>query len=271
MPDIQFTSLAYRPTEAEHQYGDRVHLIANPFLQSHLVKLCAHNTQQPAVNQLVNVLYKELLHWVVNSLFPRTRVKVATRMIEFTERAIYDGEVIDRETKAVTVNIARAGSLPSQICFDALNMVLEPTGVRQDHISMARTTDDNERITGAAIGASKIGGSVEEKFVLFPDPMGATGSSMSAAVSTYKNTVEGKSRGFVGMHLIVTPEYLKRVLDDHPDLHVFALRLDRGLSEDAVLKTVPGTFWDREQGLNEKGYIVPGAGGLGEVMNNSWV
>jgi uracil phosphoribosyltransferase len=271
MPDIQFTSLAYRPSEAEHKYGDRIHLIANPFLQSHLVKLCAHNTQQPTVNQLVTVLYKELLHCVVNALFPRTRVKVATRMIKHTERAIYDGEVVDREAQAVTVNIARAGSLPSQVCFDSLNVVLEPSGVRQDHISMARTTDENERITGAVIGASKIGGPVDGKFVLFPDPMGATGSSMNAAVGTYKNSVDGEAKAYVGMHLIVTPEYLKRTLADHPDLHVFALRLDRGLSDDAVLKTVPGTFWDREQGLDEKGYIVPGAGGLGEVMNNSWV
>ena len=59
--------------------------------------------------------------------------------------------------------------------------------------------------------------------------------------------------------------------EEHPGMVIFALRLDRGLSDEAVLRTVPGTFWDREKGINEKGYIVPGAGGLGEVMNNSWV
>ena len=37
-----------------------------------------------------------------------------------------------------------------------------------------------------------------------------------------------------------------------------------------VLETLPGERWDEERGLNEMGYIVPGAGGFGEVMNNSW-
>ncbi len=38
-----------------------------------------------------------------------------------------------------------------------------------------------------------------------------------------------------------------------------------------ILRGVPGTFWDDEKGLNDHDYIVPGAGGLGEVMNNAWV
>ena len=32
-----------------------------------------------------------------------------------------------------------------------------------------------------------------------------------------------------------------------------------------------GTFWDKEKGLNEYQYIVPGAGGLGEILNNAFV
>ena len=38
-----------------------------------------------------------------------------------------------------------------------------------------------------------------------------------------------------------------------------------------VLQTVPGTYWDRERGLTDHQYIVPGGGGLGEVLNNSFV
>jgi uracil phosphoribosyltransferase len=38
-----------------------------------------------------------------------------------------------------------------------------------------------------------------------------------------------------------------------------------------VLSTVPGTFWDEERGLDERHYIVPGAGGVGEILNNAWV
>jgi uracil phosphoribosyltransferase len=56
-----------------------------------------------------------------------------------------------------------------------------------------------------------------------------------------------------------------------PSVIVYALRLDRGLSSPDILDTVPGTHWDQEKGLNPKQYIVPGAGGLGEVINNSYV
>ena len=73
------------------------------------------------------------------------------------------------------------------------------------------------------------------------------------------------------MHLIVTPEYIRRVHEAHPDLVIYALRLDRGLSDPAVLRAVPGERWDEERGLNEKHYIVPGAGGVGEILNNAWV
>jgi len=34
---------------------------------------------------------------------------------------------------------------------------------------------------------------------------------------------------------------------------------------------VPGTHWDRERGLDDKQYIVPGGGGFGEIMNNAYV
>jgi hypothetical protein len=52
---------------------------------------------------------------------------------------------------------------------------------------------------------------------------------------------------------------------------IYALRLDRGLSSASVLSTVPGTHWDDERGLDEHQYIVPGAGGVGEILNNAWV
>ncbi|MGH7280580.1 MAG: uracil phosphoribosyltransferase, partial [Polyangiaceae bacterium] len=38
-----------------------------------------------------------------------------------------------------------------------------------------------------------------------------------------------------------------------------------------VLATVPGTRWEEERGLDEHQYIVPGAGGVGEILNNAWV
>src|SRR5262249_1145051 len=87
----------------------------------------------------------------------------------------------------------------------------------------------------------------------------------------YKTALEGKPARCIALHLIVTPEYIKRVHGTHPDLRIYALRLDRGLSPAAVLRTEPGTRWDEERGLNDIHYIVPGAGGVGEILNTAWV
>jgi uracil phosphoribosyltransferase len=171
----------------------------------------------------------------------------------------------------VTVGIARAGTVPSQIVYELLNEIVDPALVRQDHLFMSREVNEKGEVTGARWHDAKIGREVGGKIVLFPDPMGATGSSMSSAIQHYKTRLEGQPARIISMNLIVTPEYLKRLLTNHPDAVVYALRLDRGLSTPAVLATVPGDKWDQECGLNDHQYIIPGAGGVGEILNNSWV
>jgi uracil phosphoribosyltransferase len=192
-------------------------------------------------------------------------------MVVSSPQAVYRGVAIDEDTKAVTVGIARAGTMPSQVVYDLLNDVLDPQGVRQDHLFMSRATDAAGRVTGTTWHDAKIGRDVEGRILLFPDPMGATGSSMISAITHYKTRLEGTPGRCITMHLIVTPEYVKNLLAAHPDTVIYALRLDRGLSPNDVLSTVPGTRWSEERGLDEHQYIVPGAGGVGELLNNAWV
>jgi uracil phosphoribosyltransferase len=73
------------------------------------------------------------------------------------------------------------------------------------------------------------------------------------------------------MYLIITPEYIRHLHKTHPEVEIYTARVDRGLSKREVLNTAPGTHWDQERGLNDKQYIVPGAGGVGELINNSFV
>lgn len=270
MPDVSYSNLDYRLPELPHRYGDKVHLVGNPLLLSLLAVLGAKGTIQPQINRLVTVLYEDLVKMVLNRELPRKRVTVPTRMIDSTPKGIYQGEVIERQVNAVSVNIARAGTLPSMVTYDLLNLTLEPGLVRQDHIIMSRMLDEHDSVVGSNIGGAKIGGTVDDAFLFFPDPMGATGSSLTRAISHYKTRVEGTPRRIICIHLIVTPEYLKRITTDHPDVEIYALRLDRGLSDPDVLETIPGTHWERERGLDDRQYIVPGAGGLGEVMNNAY-
>jgi uracil phosphoribosyltransferase len=100
--------------------------------------------------------------------------------------------------------------------------------------------------------------------------MGATGGSLVEVISHYKKSVAGKAKKYIALHLIVTPEYLKRLRNEHPDVVVYALRLDRGGSSKEILAQKPGLHWEEESGLSTKQYIIPGGGGFGEIMNNAY-
>ncbi|MCB0367342.1 MAG: uracil phosphoribosyltransferase [Bdellovibrionaceae bacterium] len=257
--------------ELKHHYGKQIHILDSDYLTTLLWRLCSPETHQPLVNQLVEVLYSGIVKRVMDKEFPQMAIEAPTRMTALHPGKVYTGSVLDQNQSAVVVNLARAGTLPSYVCYQTLNFLLNPQGVRQDHIMAARKTDASGAVIGTDFGASKIGGPVDKSVVLFPDPMGATGGTIVSALDYYKSTVEGKAAKYVALHLIVTPEYLKRVTESHPDLIVYAIRLDRGLSSDEVLRTELGARWDEERGLDDHHYIVPGGGGLGEIMNNSFV
>ena len=269
--DRHYQSVSYRPCELEHRYGPSVHILRDPLALSLLAKLCHRDVVQPEVSRLIVELYRMLVHEVVAAEFPRERASIPSRMIQYVPQGVYDGEVIAQGTSAVVVALARAGLLPSQVSYDFLNQVLSPAGVRQDHLALGRTLDREGHVTGAGLYASKIGGPIENAMMLIPDPMGATGSTVSRVLHHYGQEVAGRAAKVIAVHLIVTPEYLRHVTRNHPEVLVYALRLDRGLSEPDVLETVPGTHWERERGLTDHQYIVPGGGGLGEVLNNSFV
>jgi uracil phosphoribosyltransferase len=271
MVDTAYAESRFRATEIRHQYGPKIHLLDDPFAWTLLTRACSPETGQPDMGRLVRMLYEMLAHVVLATEFPRSRVDVPTRMAAAHPEAVYRGLALSRTTKAVTVGIARAGTMPSQAVYDLMNEVLDPNLVRQDHLFMSRQTNEQGTVIGATWHDAKIGRDVGDRIVLFPDPMGATGSSIVSAVSYYKNALEGTPAKLIALHLIVTPEYIQRVTNDHPDLEVYAYRLDRGLSTTAVLRSEPGAQPAGEKGLNDHQYIVPGAGGVGEILNNAWV
>ena len=269
--DCQHATVTYAPCEIAHRYGKNVHILRDPLALAMLGKLCQKGVVQPEVNRLLVELYRVLAHAVIAAEFPRQHATIATRMIDVVPQGQWCGELTSQSTPAVVVALARAGLLPSQVIYDFLNQVLDPAGVRQDHLALGRTIDTQGHVTGAGLYASKIGGTVDGAMMLIPDPMGATGSTVSRVLNHYAKEVHGTARKVLAVHLIVTPEYLRHVTEHHPEVLVYALRLDRGLSDPDVLATLPGTHPDRERGLTDHDYIVPGGGGLGEVINNSFV
>jgi uracil phosphoribosyltransferase len=260
---------SYMCSEIEHKYGDNVHILNHPFLFTLLAQLSEPQCKHPTFQQVITLIYRELIGVVSSKEFPIKTRTVESRMKAFHPEGAFSAPTIDTETRAVCVNLARAGAVPSQICFETLNYLLNPDLVRQDHISINRKIDDHEKVIGTQLGGVKIGGDIAQSYVLFPDPMGATGSTLKSSLEIYKKL--GKAKKYIAIHLVVTPEYLHAMRSESENLTIYAVRLDRGLSPASVLNSVPGTHWSQERGLNEKHYIVPGAGGLGELLNNSYV
>ena len=264
-------NVAYRPYCIEHHYGTNVHILKDPFSETLLSQLCQEKTQQPHLNQLVTLLYQRLLHEVVATEFPTIQTHIDTRMKTITPHGIWKGDILSPEIKSIVVSIARAGILPSHVIFDKLHEILTPQSIRQDHLSIHRNTDPEGHIDGATIDGSKIGEDWRDSYIFLPDPMGGTGTTIEHIIKHYQNKFQSTPVKIMALHLIITPEYLLKITRACPEVIVYTFRLDRGLSSPEILKTTPGTHWEQECGLTDHGYIVPGAGGLGEVMNNVFV
>ncbi len=254
-----------------HQYGEDVVLFDDPFLTTLLARIGSPETGTAAVPGLVRTAYRRLLEEVLAREFPTRAQRAATRMTAQEPAAFVQGEFLCRQTKLVLCAVIRAGILPAQACYEAALDVLPPEHVRIDFLNMSRVVDAQHQVTGVRLDGSKLGGGVDDAVVVIPDPMGATGSSVLKAASYYEALSSGPPAAIITMNLIVTPEFIRNVTAARPTAQIYAFRLDRGLSDPDVLRTVPGTHPERERGLNDHQYIVPGAGGLGEVINNVFV
>ena len=142
MSDSAYLNYTFSPPALPHGYGDGVFLSSDPLLLTELAELSAHTTTQPRITELVRDLYRSLLRTVLAHEMPRRRTEVQTRMHALTPHGVWHGQVIETATKLVTVSIARAGTLPSQVAFELGTRLLDSDGVRQDHLYMNRRTDE---------------------------------------------------------------------------------------------------------------------------------
>ena len=253
-----------------HHYGPDVHLFDDPYLTTLLARISSPDTGTAGLPALVRTAYRRLLQDVLSREFPRRTVRSPTRMTANEPKAFLHGEQLCHETRLVICAVIRAGILPAQACYEAATEVLPPANVRLDFLNMSRVVDEHHQVTGVRLDGSKLGGAIDGALVLIPDPMGATGATVCRAVDVYRE-LGGTPRGFVAAHLMVTPEAVHRVTNAAPGVRLYAGRLERGLAAPRALASAPGTWPDEERGLNDVQYIVPGAGGMGELLTNSWV
>ena len=271
MSDHAWRTAASPGSGTPHAFGPNLTLHGEAWALTLLARLGHPDTHQPSVGRIATRLFEFLFSKVASSELDHEQARVATRMTARHPEHAYEGVVIPREQRVVVVDVARAGILSSQLFYDRFNELLEPSGVRQDHMFVSRQTNDAGAVTGSAVAGAKIGGTVEGAVFVIPDPMGATGGSLCEVLDHYLRAGFGTPRRVVFVHLIVTHEYVRNVHRRHPGVHIHAIRLDRGFSSPMALASLPGALPGEERGLDDHQYIVPGAGGLGEVLNNSWV
>ncbi len=81
------------------------------------------------------------------------------------------------------------------------------------------------------------------RIVLILDPMLATGGTILLAIS---EVLKGRPRKVMSLHLVCAPEGIERVERERPEHVLFTVSVD--------------------EGLNDKGYILPGLGDMGDRL-----
>ena len=197
----------------------------HPLLRHKVTLLRKSDTPKKIFKELVDEIAMLLAYEVTYDL-PTEAVRVETPLETTT------GEIVVGE-RLTLVPILRAGL---GMVDGVLNLI--PT-MRVGHIGLQRDHDTLEPIDYYF----KIPHPLEPSVFVVVDPMLATGGSASAAVSYLKKS---GAKNIRMMCIVAAPEGVRRMLEDHPDVPVYAAALDRE--------------------LNDRGYILPGLGDAGDRL-----
>lgn len=99
----------------------------------------------------------------------------------------------------------------------------------------------NESTLEAETYMEKLVGELDQRLAMIVDPMLATGGSLISTIELLKRAGSREIRALV---LVAAPEGVNRVLEAHPDVTIYTASID--------------------DGLNERGYILPGLGDAGD-------
>jgi uracil phosphoribosyltransferase len=200
-------------------------VLSHPLIQHKLTLLRDRETTTRDFKQLVGEIATLMAYEVTKDLATEP-VDIETPLERMTGRQVAG-------KKLTLVPILRAG----------LGMVdgvaqLIPSA-RVGHIGLYR---DHQSLQPVDYYFKIPGDEVERDFIVL-DPMLATGGSAAAAVSALK---QAGARRIRLLCIVAAPEGAQRMLEEHPEIPIFAAALDRQ--------------------LNEKGYILPGLGDAGDRL-----
>ncbi len=271
MVEVAYAESRFKAPEIPHRYGPRTHLLDDPLAWSLLARACSRRRGSPTSGADPHPLRDAGAGRPWPPSFPGRGSTSRPGWYLPTRRRSTAASPSPGPPGPSPSGSPAPGTMPSQVVYDLMNEVLDPALVRQDHLFMSRQTNEQGEVVGATWHDAKIGRDVEDRYVLFPDPMGATGSSMVSAVEYYQTGLDGRPRQ-VHRHA------------PHRDARVPPPRAGRPPRPGRVrppprsrplgARRAPHRArhpLGEERGLNERHYIVPGAGGVGEILNNAWV
>ena len=198
-------------------------IIDHPLIQHKLSILRDKNTGAKQFREIVGEI-SMLMTYESTRDFPLKDVIVETPITKTTCREI-SGK------KVVIVPILRAGL---GMVDGVLSII--PTS-KVGHIGLYRDPETLEPVEYYC----KMPFDIAEREAIIVDPMLATGGSASAAIQFLKGYTD---RTIKMMCIIASPEGVRRLEQDHPDVQVFAAALD--------------------ERLDSHGYIIPGLGDAGD-------
>ena len=198
-------------------------VIEHPLIQHKLTIMRKQDTPTSEFKQLLDEISMLMGYEITRSL-PTEDIEIETPICKTVQKRI-SGK------KLAIVPILRAG----------LGMVdgllrLVPVA-RVGHIGLYRDPETHLPVEYYC----KMPPELEERQVIIVDPMLATGGSASDAITMVK--AKG-AKSIMMMCLVASPEGVKKVQEDHPDVDIYAAALD--------------------ECLNDHAYIVPGLGDAGD-------
>ena len=200
-------------------------VLSHPLIQHKVTLLRNRDTGSRQFRQLVGEIAALMAYEVTQDL-PTEPVEIDTPLEHMTGRQVATNRV-------TLVPILRAGlGMVDGIAQLLPTAQVGHLGLYRDHASLEPVSYYAKLPTVEA---------AREYFVL--DPMLATGGSGLAAVTTLKAAGAKRIRFLC---IVAAPEGVRRMLDGHPDVPVFAAALDRELNAD--------------------GYILPGLGDAGDRL-----
>ncbi len=200
-------------------------LLDHPLIQHKLTLLRNRHTNTRDFKQLVSQIAMLMAYEATKDL-PTEPVEIETPMERMIGRRVSD-------KKLTVVPILRAGLG----MVDGISQLLPTAPI--GHIGVFLDESSLEPIRYYA----KLPAEEGERDYYVLDPMLATGGSATAAVTTLK---EAGARRIRFLCIVAAPQGVRRMLEGHPDVPVYAAALDRE--------------------LNQQGFILPGLGDAGDRL-----